>query len=34
VSYVYAGYGLTVVALAAYAARLAMRERALKKRAR
>ena len=33
-TYVYAGYGLTVVALAAYAARLAARERALKKQRR
>ena len=31
-SYVYAGYGITVVALAAYAARLVVRERALRKR--
>ena len=31
-SYVYAGYGITVVALAAYAAMLEARERALKKR--
>jgi heme exporter protein D len=29
-SYVYAGYGITVVVLAAYAARLVMRERALR----
>ena len=31
-SYVYAGYGITVVALAAYAVRLVVRERALRKR--
>ena len=31
-SYVYAGYGITVAVLAAYAARLVVRERALRKR--
>jgi hypothetical protein len=30
-SYVYAGYGITVVVLAAYAARLVVRERALRR---
>lgn len=30
-SYVYAGYGVTVVALAGYAARLLLRERSLRK---
>lgn len=32
-SYVYAGYGVTLVALAGYALRLVTRERALRKRA-
>jgi heme exporter protein D len=32
-SYVYAGYGVTVVALAAYALRIVARERTLRKRA-
>jgi heme exporter protein D len=31
-SYVYAGYGLTLAALAAYAVRLVARERSLRKR--
>jgi hypothetical protein len=31
-SYVYAGYGITLVVLGAYAARLLVRERALRKR--
>jgi hypothetical protein len=31
-SYVYAGYGLTLAALAAYAVRLVTRERSLRKR--
>jgi hypothetical protein len=31
-AYVYAGYGITFVVLAAYAARLVVRERALRKR--
>jgi len=33
-SYVYAGYGLTVAALGVYAVRLVLRERALKRRER
>lgn len=32
-SYVYAGYGITLAALGAYAGRLVLRERALRKRA-
>lgn len=32
-SYVYAGYGITVFVLAAYAARLVARERSLRRRA-
>jgi hypothetical protein len=31
-SYVYAGYGITLVSLLAYAARLVVRERSLRKR--
>lgn len=31
-SYVYAGYGLTLATLAAYAVRLVVRERSLRKR--
>jgi hypothetical protein len=34
VSYVYAGYGITVVVLGAYAARLVLRERSLRRRSR
>jgi hypothetical protein len=32
-SYVYAGYGVTLAALAAYAGRVVLRERSLRKRA-
>lgn len=32
-SYVYAGYGVTLLSLAAYAARLLVRERTLRRRA-